>query len=380
MALQDLTPQLRTRLSRVERVVGIFVIFATLLLLTGFVYYLYNTAQRKGWFLTRAPFFIFVGSADGLKVGDPIKLMGFDVGEVTKIEPMPPSDPMFNVYVEFRIRSPYYGYMWTDSHAKLTAGDFLGHRFLEVTKGTNGVPTYEINHGQAVSPPEAREQPITGVWDDDAKAYKPITKQFEVWQEKQHKYKFSPYWLRSDESPALADRLEMTITQVETNLPGVLNLTNYIAQTLTNTSRMVAHLDDLLVRVQPVVTNLVAISTQLTNGQGALGDYLVPSKINEQLQGTLATANTILHNTDTNLNTLTLNLNRTLVNLAEITGNLNTQVQANSLMLSEISSLVVNADDFLQGLKRNWLLKASFAGTTNQPIQSILKPSVGGTR
>ena len=53
MGLQDLTPQLRTRLSRVERMVGIFVTFATLLLLVGFGYYIYHTAQRKGWFKTK---------------------------------------------------------------------------------------------------------------------------------------------------------------------------------------------------------------------------------------------------------------------------------------------------------------------------------------
>jgi len=45
MALQDLTPQLRTRLSRLERVVGIFVVLATLLLLAGLGYYVYSTAE-----------------------------------------------------------------------------------------------------------------------------------------------------------------------------------------------------------------------------------------------------------------------------------------------------------------------------------------------
>ena len=35
MALQDLTPQLRTRLSRMERAVGWFVFLATVLLLVG---------------------------------------------------------------------------------------------------------------------------------------------------------------------------------------------------------------------------------------------------------------------------------------------------------------------------------------------------------
>jgi hypothetical protein len=50
MALQDLTPQLRTRLSRMERAVGWFVFLATALLLFGFGYYIYNVAESKGWF------------------------------------------------------------------------------------------------------------------------------------------------------------------------------------------------------------------------------------------------------------------------------------------------------------------------------------------
>jgi len=44
MALQDLTPQLRTRLSRMERAVGWFVLLAVALLMFGFCYYIYTTA------------------------------------------------------------------------------------------------------------------------------------------------------------------------------------------------------------------------------------------------------------------------------------------------------------------------------------------------
>ena len=46
MALQDLTPQLRTRLSRMERAVGWFVMLSLVLLVFGFAYYVYNTAER----------------------------------------------------------------------------------------------------------------------------------------------------------------------------------------------------------------------------------------------------------------------------------------------------------------------------------------------
>jgi len=160
MPAQDLTPQLRTRLSRVERAVGVFVSIATLLLLTGFVYYLYNTAERKGWFLTKARYFTFIDTGAGLKVGDPVRMMGFDVGAITRIDAQPPEDRFFNIYVEFEIKDPYYGYMWTEgSRARVASADLLGKRGLEVTKGTNGAPTYIFIQIRDIAPADAERLP-----------------------------------------------------------------------------------------------------------------------------------------------------------------------------------------------------------------------------
>ena len=124
MALQDLTPQLRTRLSRMERAVGWFVLIAVALLTVGLGYYLYNTAERKGWFKTKAPYFTFTERATGLKVGDPVQLMGFGVGQITRIDAQPPYDP-YNVYLEFEIKAPYFGYLWTEgSRAKVATAKY----------------------------------------------------------------------------------------------------------------------------------------------------------------------------------------------------------------------------------------------------------------
>ena len=78
MPLHDLTPQLRTRLSRLERLVGLFVALAVLLMVAGLAYYIHQRAERRGWFVRKMPYFTFVRSAAGLKVGDKVKLMGFD--------------------------------------------------------------------------------------------------------------------------------------------------------------------------------------------------------------------------------------------------------------------------------------------------------------
>ena len=104
MATQDLTPQLRTRLSRLEKVVGWFVTIAALLLLGGLAYYIYNLAERKGWFLTKAPYFTYLKSGPSIKPGDPVRLMGFDVGKVTVVTAESPESGE-NVYIEFEIFS-----------------------------------------------------------------------------------------------------------------------------------------------------------------------------------------------------------------------------------------------------------------------------------
>jgi hypothetical protein len=67
-------------------------------------------------------------------------------------------------------------------------------------------------------------------------------------------------------------------------------------------------------------------------------------------------------------------LNDTILNLAAITSNLNAQVESNDKILSQISGLVVNTDNLVQGLKKHWLLRGVFQkmGTqTNAPPSTV---------
>jgi hypothetical protein len=143
MALQDLTPQLRTRLSRMERAVGWFVIIATALLIFGFGYYIYNMAQRKGWFTTKFKYQTGVNNAAGLKEGNNVMLMGKPVGHITKIDPNAP-DEYYGMTVYFTVLKPYYGYIWDDSKVKITS-DFLGNRVLEIISRHGSDQSFEIH-------------------------------------------------------------------------------------------------------------------------------------------------------------------------------------------------------------------------------------------
>jgi len=118
------------------------------------------------------------------------------------------------------------------------------------------------------------------------------------------------------------------------------------------------------------------------NQPGALGDWLLPTNINRRLESALgnadaalASANTALAGANTNLTSLAENLGRSLDNLANLTSNLNSQVQANTNILSEISRAIADTDSFVQGLKHHWLFRSAFRTRhTNAPPEVPVKP------
>jgi hypothetical protein len=412
MALQDLTPQLRTRLSRMERAVGWFVFMATALLLFGFGYYIYHTAERKGWFKIKAPFHIYVKTSQGLNVGDPVYLMGFAVGSITSVEPQKPYETN-NVEVKFEIVEPYFRYLWTGgSIAKVNAADFLGKRQLEVTRATNGyalVVTQPVfvktidELKQLVTEEPGQWQLSQDVSDQHSNvvfhAYDTLTvSNLEViaalkvdslyaynnqekdkhrivasWDGRVHRYKiFKPgddsAWLRAVETPPVGDQLQAMILQVQQALPNVLALTNRIAAVLDNTADATSNVNATVVEARPLLTNFAVLSSQLRE-PGGLGVWMLGTNGALQTQSVVA-------NVDTNLLLLSL----TLDHLADITSNLNAQVQANTNMLGVVSKTVGDADDFVQGLKRHWLFRSAFKkenkGGTNAPPPNSRPPKM----
>jgi ABC-type transporter Mla subunit MlaD len=398
-----------------ERAVGWFVMLAVVLLAGGFIYYLYNTAQRKGWFHTKAPYFTFTDAATGLKPGDPVTLMGLPVGQITRMDPMPPESIQYNMYVEFELNAPYYGYIWTKgSHAVVAPASLLGSRMLEVTKGTNGYPTYVFHPLRTLTLLEARTLPDStnylvaeeiGASDGTnllAKPFQPLTNlaaiaeagyshidvmvasikqklMTGIWNDEDGRYdsyhKGDKYWLHANETPAATEQLQGLLAQVQKSLPGVFNLTNQIATVLSNSANLTSNLNVVVLTARPAVSNLTFMLEQL-NHPGGLGEWVLPPNILRQMATTLGTANASLTNATTNLIMLASNLNQSLDNLASMTANLNEQVIANPTLLRGISDTVVHADQFVQGLKRFWMFRHLFpvppappasAGSTNGP-------------
>ena len=375
MALQDLTPQLRTRLNRMERAVGWFVLIAAVLLLAGFGYFLKNTAKRKGWFTPKFHYQTSLNNAAGLKEGDPVKLMGFTAGKITRIEPNDPND-YFGVTITFEVLKPHYGYIWDDSMVKVSS-DLLGNRALEITKGSSGVPTIDEDTNRVAiamlrwQPVRAtRQQVIAQVQKTnsnlDAATFNWIVKDAlnqTVRAAANHALYYTNltqvYWIEPAEAPAVNERIEKLVNQVEQALPGILDLTNKIAAVLGNSTTLASNLNVVALNAQPAAANFALLAAQL-RGPGALGEWVLGTNGQKNLDATLANANQTLANTDTNLNQLFENLALSLDNLSGITSNLNAQVQSNTNMLGSISQAVTDTDDLVQGLKRHWLLRSAF--------------------
>jgi ABC-type transporter Mla subunit MlaD len=263
-------------------------------------------AEQKGWFIQKCPYFTFVDSGQGLKIGDPVMLMGFDVGNITAITAQAPEQ--HRVFVGFEVRRPYYGYIWSDSKVRIEAAGLLGSRQLEITPGVAGDATV-IEEGGRISELRLHSGKI-----------KPVS---EV-----HK----GVLLEPEEEPSLSDQAQALVTTIKQALPGILT---EVSTVLTNTAELTANANQ-------IATNMAVATANLRNPNGSLGEWLIPSE------------------TQTNLNANLVTLNNALLNLAAITSNLNTQVATNNTVLSNANKLVVDTDNLVQGLKKHWLLRGVF--------------------
>ncbi|MGZ5543744.1 MAG: hypothetical protein ACXWIU_03640, partial [Limisphaerales bacterium] len=301
-------------------------------------------------------------------------------------------DDYYGVTIDFRIKAPYYGYIWLNSKVRVAPSDFLGNRYLEVLKGTSD---YDV---EASVPPTVIDTnkpvqvlffpTVNGTFKDLKKKFKASPDYtnysehaiaYDATNELRKLIAANPgqyytnldvatnYWLEPLESPALTERLETLVNGLEVALPNILNLTNELTRVLTNAGNAVARLDSTIADAHPLITNLTVISSNIRDPNGSLGTWILGSELRGRLvttvsnaELTLQAAHSTLNNADTNLTTLAVELEKSLTNLANLTGNLNSQVQTNGNLISNLDTAIAHTDELVQGLKHHWLLRSAF--------------------
>lgn len=362
MALQDLTPQLRTRLGRVERLVGLFLLVTVLLMLAGLAYYVQHTAKDRGWFVEKFPYYSYLAEATGIKVGTPVTMMGFKVGEVTYIEQGQLDswflDNHLNVFIGMKVRHKYEGYVWTDSRLLVGAGDLLGARTLEITRGSKGEATVK------------REPDGTPLMLSDDFVWKPsITNRTYLPMDQVGK----GFWLQAEESQPLQQRLAGIAKTINEALPQVFGLTNQIASTLSNLTSVTAQLNATMPRLDTAVANMNGLMTDLRpalQSPGGIGDLLVPTNLSSQLTLTLSNLNP-----GSGPIALTLsNLNGRMADVGVALSNVNLQLGQNTNLLADANQLTRSVGSLAEViqtmLKNHWLFRSAFKTVkTNAPAE-----------
>lgn len=395
MGYQDLTPKLRTRLSRVERLVGLFVTAATVLLIAGFCYYAYRTAERKGWFDTKIRYETGVDDSSGIKPGDPVFLMGFPVGEVTEVIPNEPWSSWKNITIRFFVRGgdySYYGYVWSDSKARVAAQNILGSRAIEVQKGRFGLPTILEEDGKitgmldrsalvgllankrAREIEKSRQEVLDDFgateqgWDAFAKEmgleivppteeelYSSITDTekaglYNPWK------KDAVFLLNPEESIAIGERVEQLSLAAEQALPNILSLTNLIGGVLTNTHMITSNVNALISDARPAVDNVNRITGMLSEPKGAFGEWMLPTNLNMRIDDALLTANLALSNAAVAIDTAGFaltNANNTITNVDGLVSSARTTITTTDTNLAVLASNLNLTLNHLSGITSN---------------------------
>ncbi|HTH47764.1 MAG TPA: MlaD family protein [Candidatus Limnocylindria bacterium] len=387
MALQDLTPQLRTRLRKVEWFVVLFLGGTLVLMIASLAWFIKKTGDARGWWVTEVPYYTYLPNASGIKIGSPVQMIGFKVGQVTKVEAVGLEDLRswkyygdHPVFVGFNVREPYPGYITSDSQLKL-AGlpiEIAGGVTLEVTVGSAAGLLTTTNGGGHLS-----------VLSDkivyDKLAEKPITNL-------QHYARYTPlaetkkgFFLKLDES----DTMMAQVTRILAKLDGISGTVNDAMPGLTNElQKTLGNVRELTESLKPALANPGGIGALLlpTNlvarldRPGGVGELLVPTNLNEELVGTLAAVRTNLPVTLTNLNQRMADLGPLLTNLTTGTarlGPLMTNVDdalgnVKSNTVPRVNSLLETLDSFVEGMKRHWLFRGAFKTVpTNAPPAAV---------
>src|SRR5580700_11423033 len=111
--------------------VGIMTIVAMLIL--GYLLFLISGTQ--GLFQSKSDIYTFMGDSSDLTDGAPVRLNGIIIGKVKRVALSGVSDPRRVIKIDMEIEDNYMPSIPTDSLAKISAGNLLGTKFINISRG-----------------------------------------------------------------------------------------------------------------------------------------------------------------------------------------------------------------------------------------------------
>src|SRR5579863_2229420 len=121
----------QTRASWAQLRVGALAIVALAIL--GYLVFLLSGAH--GLFKGKSDIYTFMGDSSDLTDGAPVRLNGIIIGKVKTVALSGVSDPRRVIKIDMEIEEDKMSSIPVDSQAKISAGNLLGTKFINISRG-----------------------------------------------------------------------------------------------------------------------------------------------------------------------------------------------------------------------------------------------------
>src|SRR5579862_613786 len=121
----------QTKARWAELRVGVMAIIALGLL--GYLIFLLSSGH--GLFKGKSSIYTFLGDSSDLAEGAPVRLNGIIIGKVSGVRLSGVSDPRRVIRIDLEIEDEYLRSVPVDSQAKIAAGNLLGAKYINISKG-----------------------------------------------------------------------------------------------------------------------------------------------------------------------------------------------------------------------------------------------------
>ncbi|MBF0519719.1 MAG: MCE family protein [Nitrospirae bacterium] len=124
----DILKRTDQRFKRIEQKVGVFILTG----LIGIALALIYMAYKQDFFTAKTILYFYTSSGKGLYEGQQVRLSGFSIGNVGKIN----LDDIARLRVSMSIKTKYLKWIKKDSVVTLTKDNFIGDSVIDITTGT----------------------------------------------------------------------------------------------------------------------------------------------------------------------------------------------------------------------------------------------------
>lgn len=338
---------MKFRINHAQQVVGFFLLAAVVALVAVLVF----MGANQRWFARNYTFFSRFSSAEGITTGMSVKLKGFEIGKVSRVQ----LNSFNRVRVEIAIYEDYYAKIRPDSVLELAVSPIgIGGGTMNLLPGMNMlppaeeftfIPSSESTLGRSLLAQGLVDKPLNN------EALAGIIAQIEPLLIEVRSTAEGVTRLLGNVNDAVegksGNQVAMLLGEVQKTLATVDQV---LSSTGANTNTLLVSSQDLLANLNGITGNIEHLTSQIQDPKGLVPKLLDP-------QGSLKTLLDDKNALYDQLTQILTQVNSTLSEVKGLAGYLNRSTPQISGLMEDTKSALRKTDDVLTGLSNNPLLK-----------------------